>query len=64
VVLDPRGGPRLWGGWDRGQADDSPLTADLTITVNNLDALLDDPSIRSDLGGTCVRHSSRPTHSQ
>jgi cholesterol oxidase len=46
------GGSDYGGGWDRGQADDSSLTADLTITVNNLDALLDDPSIRSDLGGT------------
>jgi hypothetical protein len=42
------------GGCDRGRADDCPLTAELTITVNDLDALLDDPAIRCDLGGAVL----------
>jgi cholesterol oxidase len=47
-------------GWDVGRAEGSTLEAELTITVDDLEKLLNDPAIPSDLQGSVLAPTLSP----
>ena len=57
----PRPSTTTHAGFDRGKADDSPLEFTVTVTADDVDALVDEREHEADLAGTVTAPALSPT---